>query len=488
MAKTILIKKDNYIYPSSDDFFRPSTNYPEYCFQGSLSSEKNFVYEMVREAFHMMGMDNEHYGTEQWNPLGDIIEPGNKIVIKPNLVMDYNPSGDGGECLYTHPSVVAPVIDYALLALKGSGEIIIGDAPMQECDFDNLLKTSGYDRLMEYYADKMGSVNVSLIDFRDLKTEIVDGVYHQNICSETNGIEVHLGVESEFYGKDEDYYRRLRVTNYNPRIMLEHHNIQVNDYYVNKNILEADVIINMPKPKTHRKAGVTIALKNLVGINSRKEYLPHHTLGAENDGGDEYLNPNQFKKIKSFLLDKRNIAISEECYWKAKIYYFFIRAIGLLIKYTQKDIYQEGSWYGNDTISKTIADLNKIIFYADKLGEVKYKKQRKYLIIADMIVSGECEGPVMPSRKEVGMIALGDNPVFFDKVISKIMGADTERINSIVRAESVKGSLLLKDYTSEIILSNDRRWHNKTFETLKDDDIIPYIPAKGWEDVFRKLK
>jgi len=32
--------------------------------------------------------------------------------------------------------------------------------------------------------------------------------------------------------------------------------------------------------KLHRKAGITCALKNLIGINGNKEYLPHHRLGG----------------------------------------------------------------------------------------------------------------------------------------------------------------------------------------------------------------
>ena len=32
---------------------------------------------------------------------------------------------------------------------------------------------------------------------------------------------------------------------------------------------------SLPKLKTHKKAGITCALKNLIGINGNKEYLPH---------------------------------------------------------------------------------------------------------------------------------------------------------------------------------------------------------------------
>lgn len=482
-TKMVIIKKDIYCYPSSEEWFRPSENYPEYSFKGFLALKENAVYSMVRESFYRMGLDSENYGTDKWNPLKEIVRQGDKVVVKPNLVMDYNPSGDGTECLYTQPSVVAPVIDYLLLALEGDGEIVIGDAPLQSCNFERLIRASGYDRLLQFYSGKTGKVKISLIDFRELKTKIVGSTYHQNICDAGRGIVVHLGKQSEFHGKTEEYYKRLRITNYNPEIMMEHHNSEAHDYYVNENILEADVIINMPKPKTHRKAGVTIALKNMVGINSRKEYLPHHTIGAKKNGGDEYLNKSVIKEMNSALCDKRNVASSRGEYVKAKLYQNLIRVTGLAAKLTQKDKYLEGSWYGNNTISKTIVDLNKVIFYADKSGMMQKKRQRRYLIVADMIISGEGEGPLMPSSKNVGIVAIGDNPVFFDKVIARIMGANVSKIPSIIRAENVRGGVL-EGYDSEIVLSNDKRWEHKTFEMLSIEDSIPYKPADGWKEIW----
>lgn len=487
-VKTVIIKDNKFFYPSAEEWFRPSQRYPEYLFKEYLASKENHVYQMVRESLHIMGLDEENYGTDKWNPLKGLVKPGNKVVVKPNLVMDHNPSGSGTECLYTQLSVVAPIIDYVLLALHGSGEIVVGDAPLQNCDFKKLVKISGYGRLMRFYAGRAGNVKISLVDFRELKTKVVGNVNHQKVSGKESGIEVHLGEESEFYGKTDEYYKRLRVTNYNPQIMLEHHNSKLQDYYINKNVLEADVIINMPKPKTHRKAGVTIALKNLVGINSRKEYLPHHTLGAKRDGGDEYLNTHPIKTVKSILYDKRNIAASKEKYAVAKCYNCLIKMAGILVKLTQKDTFWEGSWYGNDTISRTIVDLNKIILYADKQGNIQKERQREYLIVADMIVSGEGEGPLMPSKKEVGMIAIGDNPVFFDKVIAKIMGADVGRIPSLRRSEQREGNILLKDYDTGIILSNDERWNHKTFDTLDQEAIIPYKPTDGWRKAWNSVR
>ena len=114
--------------------------------------------------------------------------------------------------------------------------------------------------------------------------------------------------------------------------------------------------------------------------------------------------------------------------------------------------------------------------------------KRKYLIVADMVVSGEGEGPLMPSRKDVGIIAIGDNPVFFDKVIAKIMGADVRRIPSLWRAEQGNGNLLLKDYDAGVVLSNDVRWNHKTFEMLGRKEAIPYKPTDGWKKAWDRMR
>ena len=61
-----------------------------------------------------------------------------------------------------------------------------------------------------------------------------------------------------------------------------------NDYLLSETVLSADLVVNLPKLKTHKKTGVTLALKNMVGINGDKNLLPHHSVGSIAAGGDEY--------------------------------------------------------------------------------------------------------------------------------------------------------------------------------------------------------
>lgn len=250
--------------------------------------------------------------------------------------------------------------------------------------------------------------------------------------------------------------------------------------------MDADVIINMPKPKTHRKAGITASLKNIVGISSRKEYLPHHTNGAIIEGGDEYLYKNIVKRKLDHVLDRRNYyQQTAKDYNKAKRLGWYASVLSKFGKLFSKDHYYEGSWYGNDTISRTIVDLNKIIFYADKNGILQQQKQRKYLIIADMIVAGEKEGPLEPSPKNVGLIVMGQDPVCFDETIAKMMGAKEGKIPTLVRARSPKGVLrLTSDGSRPFLISNDIRWNNKHLSDLKSDELLYFKPTSGWKKVF----
>lgn len=495
LSKVAIIKEDVYQY-FTEVPFRPSQLYPEAPFT-DISVNTNRIYDMVRNGFYTIGYDIENFNTDHWNPLGDYINPGDTVVVKPNMVMEENHiKKNGTDCLYTQPSIVAAVLDYVVIALKGCGKIIVGDAPMQECKFEQLIEESGYRQLIEYLKKKLKKTEIiiSLIDFRELRTIPKNGISYSVVerykYSGDGAIVVDLGEDSLFAGLENFYYDNIRITNYDSSILKEHHNNIKNEYKVCKEILSADVIINMPKPKTHRKGGVTIALKNLIGINSRKEYLPHHTNGAIKDGGDSYKHSSIIKKSLDIFLDKRNAAMqTEKSYTKAKIYHQFVRICVVLKSVFKKDSYYEGSWYGNDTISRTITDLNRILFYADKNGKMCETKQRKALIIADMIISGEKEGPVCPTAKNVGIIAFGENPVCFDEAIATLMGAKLEYINTTKQARNIKDKYqIVSPDESAYILSNKKEYNNKSLSDISEKDLLYFEPTSGWIPAFKKRK
>lgn len=111
------------------------------------SYEHQLVKSAVEEGFRLMGYDRERIDKPDWNPLGEIIKPGDKVLIKPNMVMHKNNNPQGGlECLYTQPSVVEAVLYYVVRALQSTegGHVVIADAPMQACNFEELIEQSGY--------------------------------------------------------------------------------------------------------------------------------------------------------------------------------------------------------------------------------------------------------------------------------------------------------------------------------------------------------
>ena len=470
-------------YPTKSCSFRPGILYPEYPF-GDISTGENQVYDSVRSAFHLLNYDHDHFNTRDWNPLGEIVKPGMTVLIKPNMVMEVNMSGQGENCLYTHPSVIAPIIDYVCIALGGRGRIILGDAPVQECDFDVLLDKSGYGNLIQFYRDQ--GINIEIVDFRGAVSVGKNGLYSLVERENPRGIVINLGENSAFYSMPEKVKRRLRITNYNPNDVYVHHLGEQNEYYISSYALEADVIINVPKPKTHRLAGITGALKNFVGISVRKEYLPHHTIGSYSNMGDESDVSGTLINAMDFCVDKKNYyqAIKEKK--KAWIFLQGSRGFSFLLKPFSS--YRNGGWYGNRTISKTINDINKIVYYADKNGKMQNEEQRRIISIADMVICGQGNGPLRPMPKETGMILVGENPVCFDTVIAAIMGFDDKKIPTIGQMkDNSDGKYMTKDFLQEpIIYSNQTELNGKQLSQISEQISCGFIPSDGWKNHIEK--
>lgn len=298
-------------YPTSENYYSPGKCYPEYPFT-KVSDKNNYVYEMIREGFYNFGLDKSNFGKKEWNPLGDIISPGDNVLIKPNLVSHTNPIGSI-DCLVTHPSVLRAIIDYVWIALQGQGKISVADAPVQSCDFELLYRGGGYQQLSFFYSSH--GIDVSFIDMRgttskrDRKGTLIQ---EDNNTQKSHAIVVNIGEDSAFEDCTEERLRKLRITNYAPYELNIHHQKGKHEYMISDHVLNADVIINVPKPKAHRKAGITRAQKNMVGINVEKCCLPHHTYGGKNSGGDEYPIDSWYTRVQSFFHEKIDIASKEK--------------------------------------------------------------------------------------------------------------------------------------------------------------------------------
>ena len=71
---------------------------------------------LLRNLFRDAEQYFSRYDTAEWNPLGNLISPGDKVLLKPNWVLDRNTlSGGSFDCVVTHSSVIEAVLHYVVL-------------------------------------------------------------------------------------------------------------------------------------------------------------------------------------------------------------------------------------------------------------------------------------------------------------------------------------------------------------------------------------
>ena len=297
-----IIKARSSTYPKIAPF-HPSERFPEYPFE-ELSAEPNDVYAGFRNLLITLQLDQAHFNTKEWNPFGGIVTPGDNVVIKPNFVMDRHVTGRDYNCVVTHGSVIRAVIDYVVIALKGRGTLTIADAPMIDNNFERIIERTGLDEIVAYYS--RSGIDIKVYDLRVENVEMRDGliVRRFKLPGDPAGYApIDLGRESEF-AEVAQLHRRYRGSDYDNQETMRHHNDRVNEYLLCKTVLQSDVFINMPKLKTHKKIGVTLNLKNLIGINGDKNWIPHYRVGSPRRKGDEFGSESILRHMESMLKDK----------------------------------------------------------------------------------------------------------------------------------------------------------------------------------------
>jgi uncharacterized protein (DUF362 family) len=479
-----LEKRDCYTYPGADYYYSPSIVYPEYPFsQDTLSPEPNKVYDMVRISLYGLGLDAARFESKEWNPLGDYVKPGAKILLKPNWVNNINPVG-GLDCTITHPSIIRCVVDYCVIA--GAEIIEIGDAPIQDCNIDDLLEKHGYNRVFDFI--RGNGVNLVITDFRRTISRIVSRVTDKIFLQEKNSsfdenrtVEFDLKEYSHF--SNISIENRYSCINYTDDKVNQLHGKGRHKYLIHQSVFDADLIINLPKPKTHRFAGITGAQKNFIGICSDKEYLPHFRHGTPSSGGDENKHITILGKLYSIIDRKRCKYIENKNIFMQYIFCFILYTILKLRNIFFKKEFMNGLWHGNDTIWRTILDINLLLLYGTMEGEVHFNRPpRNVLTIGDLIIAGEKSGPLKPSPKPLGIILASDNCALFDYIFCKITQFDLEFIPTV--KNSCYNHLLLDKFPEATYLrSNREEWNN----ILLKDIVFPihwkFIPNPSWTEI-----
>ncbi len=223
----------------------------------------------------------------------------------------------------------------------------------------------------------------------------------------------------------------FRVTMYDPRALDETHAPGRHRYLVARELIEADVVFNVPKLKTHKKAGVTGALKNLVGINGHKAYLPHHRKGGSGRGGDAYQGHSTWKAFAENAYDVANRLTGGRT--KEALF----RSAALLERVGDGGDPQagvEGSWHGNDTVWRMSLDLQRLLRYGRVDGSMGDAPGRVIVTVTDAIVAGQGEGPLAPTPCGLGLVTLGTSPAAVEWVHACLMGFEPARIPIVAHA------------------------------------------------------
>lgn len=412
------------------------------------------------------------------------IEDVKRVFIKPNMVIEpWKGEEDSWIATVTNISVIEGVLMCLKDKISGGGklEIIIGDAPMARSNHSVTLKKLGIEKTIKKYEAE--NFSISLIDIREWYWKYVGTmcVSRKRLQGDPLGNKmVNLYSDSCFATKENKKYEAFDDI----QPVSEFHNEIDNIFSVSASILDSDLFINLPKLKTHRIAGMTCAMKNLVGINCNKNCVPHNTVGSDQQGGDTFQQGDTRAKdemkgiggIARRILRKKN-PILNYCFIPIKLIYDRIHKSENTIGY--------GMWYGNDTIWRSIVDLNRIILYCNKDGIMCDEQQRKYVCIADAIVSGEGEGPLHPTPKRTELLICSDSAVAVDLVASEIMGFDYTKIPSLNKALNKDTRWRLVNWDQE---SLEVYWKNQKITMQEINKIFKFhfIATEGWKGHIEK--
>ena len=353
---------------------------------------------------------------------GRVIPDGARVLLKPNWVLHENQGPWGMEPLVTHPTLVKAAAEAALRT--GAGQVTVGDAPVQGCDFDRLMAAGGYRE----WAERLQASDSRFAGLRDFRrTKSVVHEWHRETTREQRSIDnfVLFDLAGDSLLEPITVDGAFRVTMYDPKMMKRTHAPGRHQFLVAREILEADVVINLPKLKTHKKAGITCALKNLIGINGNKEFLPHHRIGGAEAGGDCYPGRSPIKRTLEFVYDLQN---STDDQTAQRAYSLATRALNRAAHMAGDRLGVEGSWSGNDTIWRTCLDLNRILLYGRPDGTIADERQRRVLNVVDAVVAGQGDGPLNAEPFPLGFLVGGSSSAAIDWVGAMLLGYAPERI------------------------------------------------------------
>lgn len=461
--------------------FHPHVAYPEALFS-DRSDVENPAYEAVRSVFQLAGLDQSNFDTPAWNPLKELVRPGQCVVLKPNMVKETHPRDrEGWRYVVTHGSVIRAVADYVFKALEGRGQVVVADAPQTDSSFDKVAGLLGLPQLRAFYAAK--NLHFEYVDLRREEWVNSGGVIvsRRNLAGDPRGsVAFDLAGASEFAGHRGE--GRYYGADYDVGELNSHHSRGKHEYLIAGTVVKCDVLFSLPKLKTHKKAGITVSLKNLVGVNADKNWLPHHTEGNPTTGGDEHPVPASKHNLERKLVGiARNV--SRALPYVGPRLHKVARSAGAKVFGDTEEVVRSGNWFGNDTIWRMCLDLNKVVAYGNSDGTLRPAvpgERKPHYVLVDGIIAGEGRGPMNPDPVGAGLVLFGTNSPSVDAACGYLMGFDPAKIPIVRQAFECKQYRLAEWGWRDVeIVSNVEPW-NRALPAISSGSTFHFKAHFGW--------
>jgi len=407
------------------------------------------------------------------------VAKGDWVVVKPNLLKERNQSlPDEWESVITSGEIIRNVCVRVAEQLGGRGRISICDGPQTDSSFARIAELIGLHQIARDTAKTYG-VPVEVIDLRNEEWTAVEEVItaRRKLAGDPAGtIAFNLGRDSLFYG-----YRgegRYYGADYDDAITNIHHRGETQEYLISGTPIRADVFINLPKLKTHKKTGVTLNLKNLVGINADKNWLPHHTDGSPENGGDQFPNMTLLRRFEqASVAIARRIALSVPGGGP-----FVTRQLRKAGKkaFGGNAVTRSGNWHGNDTTWRMALDLNRCLLYGNPDGTLRRDRPKRYYSVVDGIIGMEGNGPMAGDPIASNVTIGGTDPVAVDMVAARVMGFDWRKLPIIREAIGLVDLPITRIRPEDIEVVSDVPEWNGRFLDIENREFLHFRPHPGW--------
>ncbi len=406
------------------------------------------------------------------------------VVLKPNWVQEsHEYNHDAWEAVITNPALLLATILVLRDRLQGAGtRLVICDGPHTYANFATIVARGELRKKVSSLLQQ--GVNLEILDLRREIWRRKDQVVVERLKNSEDPrgyVALNLGKHSLLYGHKGE--GRFYGADYDSGVVNDHHRGERQEYLLAGTAMQCDLFINLPKMKTHKKTGITCALKNLVGINGDKNWLPHHTGGNRNHGGDEFLEYGLSQRIERTT---KNLGLKLALGFPMVGTWFYrkTRNAGIRILGDSEKVIRNGNWSGNNTCWRMALDLNRALLYGNPDGTWRESGDPKpYLSIVDGVIGGEGNGPLCPDPINSNILVAGTDPAAIDAVAARLMGFDPQKLPIVRHAFDSHRWPISTQNMSTIRVMDDRVGHDIALRDIAPSVAGGFTPHFGWNDI-----